>query len=341
MKTVLMTLAAALFALCLTLPNQAQDSGGLSVKKSKNEIEFYSGSKLITKLNFTDYAKPIFYPVHAPCGVPLTRGWPMVKDIPGEATDHPHQKSAWFCHGDVVAEGVELKNKRKGIEGTDLWAEFGTGCGKMIAKDVQVTREDKDHITVIAKIEWMSADGEKILDETRTIHIYQLEGAWLIVNHSDLFASVANIVFADTKEGAFAIRINEQLAGKKGNGKGKIQNADGKEGEKACWGHLSNWCDYSGPINGKAAGLAILADPKNPSPSCWHVREYGLMAANPFGRAKSGFPAMKGKNDVIRLEKGQHLRLRYGMLLHDGDADAGRVAAHYEQFVKLGELEGK
>ena len=59
------------------------------------------------------------------------------------------------------------------------------------------------------------------------------------------------------------------------------------------------------------------------------------MAANPFGRQKSGFPAMRGRSDVVRLEKYQHLKLRYGMYLHDGDVDAGGVAAAYARFVKL------
>ena len=89
-------------------------------------------------------------------------------------------------------------------------------------------------------------------------------------------------------------------------------------------------------VDGKTVGIAILADPKNPYPTCWHARGYGLMAANPFGRGKSGFPAMKGRTDLVKLAKGEHLRLRYGLLLHAGDVNDGKVAEHYEEFVKLG-----
>src|SRR5262249_55994484 len=99
------------------------------------------------------------------------------------------------------------------------------------------------------------------------------------------------------------------------NGKGKIENAEGKVGEKECWGQLSNWCDYSGPIDGKTVGVAVLDDPKNPYPACWHSRGYGLMAPTPFGRTKSAFPAMKARTDLVRLAKGEHLRLRYRMVL--------------------------
>ena len=60
------------------------------------------------------------------------------------------------------------------------------------------------------------------------------------------------------------------------------------------------------------------------------------MAANPFGREKHAkFPAMKGNNKLVELAKGEHLNLRYGMVLHTGDAEAGQVAAIYQRFVQL------
>lgn len=309
---------------------RAQD---LSVKEGKGTIEFYAGDKLITRFHHQGYAKPVFYPVNAPNGVSLTRAFPFEKGAKNESLDHPWQKSAWFCHGDVVAEGLTLKTPRKGVKGTDFWTDGFNGCGSIVCTKAEVVKKDKDHITVVTTNEWRSGDGEKILDERRVIHLYKLDGAWLIVSESDLSAPTYNIVFDDTKEGSFGIRINDQITGK--SGKGRIENAEGLVGEKACWGKPSNWCDYSGPIDEKVAGIAILADPKNPSPSCFHVRDYGLMAANPFGRDHSGFPAMKGRKDVIRLQKGEHVQFRFGLLLHDGNATAGRVAQHFEQFVGL------
>jgi hypothetical protein len=181
--------------------------------------------------------------------------------------------------------------------------------------------------------EWRTADRTKVMNEKRVIRIHDLGKARLIVVEIDLHASEYPITFGDTKEGSFGVRINDVINAAKG--KGKIQNADGKIGEKECWGQRSAWCDYSGPIDGKVVGLAIFDDPKN-IPACWHVRGYGLMAANPFGRAKHAqFPGVKGNNDLVRLKKGEHLQLRYGMYLHTGDAVSGDVAAAYDRFVKL------
>lgn len=324
---------AAVVALALSPLARTQDSSsGLSVKKEKGSLAFYAGSKLITRYDFTDYTRPIFYPMLSPAGARLTRSYPMEKGVPGETADHPHHKSAWFNHGDVIAEGMAPSKKVKGIEGTDFWADTLT-TGKQVCKSVEIKQSSKDVIVVETKNEWIDADGRKVLDETRTIRVHQVEGGYLITVDSDLFGSVTNIVFGDTKEGSFGLRVNDVINGK--GGKGKIENAEGKMGEKACWGYPSDWCDYSGPIEGKVAGIAILADPKNPYPTCWHVREYGLMAANPFGRTHSGFPAMKGRTDLVKLDKGQHLKLRYAYYLHDGDAKSGHVAEAYRRFVAL------
>jgi hypothetical protein len=172
-----------------------------------------------------------------------------------------------------------------------------------------------------------------VLDETRTIELHNFGTTRLFVFDITLTASAVPVTFGDTKEGSFGIRINDALREVKGNG--KLENAEGKVGEKNCWGRVSAWCDYSGPIGDKVVGLAILDDPKNPYPACWHSRGYGLMAANPFGRARSGFSAMKGRTDLVHLAKGEELKLRYGLLMHAGDAKEGKVAEFFERFVRL------
>jgi hypothetical protein len=310
-------------------------SHNVSVQTKDNSIEFLIGKELVARYHTgKDVAKPYFWPLNAPADIPVTRAWPMVRGTPGESNDHFHQKSMWFCHGDIIPEGIELKHKIKGIEGVDFWSE-ADGHGRIVCTG-RLDRLDDEHPNhgyVLTTNEWRTAGDVKVLDEKRSIHLYALDNARLFVFDIDLNASVCPLTFADTKEGSFGVRVNDGIREEKG--KGKITNADGKTGEKNCWGRISAWCDYFGPIDGKTAGIAIFAHPKNPYPSCWHVRGYGLMAANPFGREKSGFPDMKGKKDLVKLAKGEHLKLRYGLLLHKGDAKEGKVAEYYEQFVKL------
>ena len=322
-----------LLACLLALIPTSAFAENVNVKVGKDAVEFYVGDELVTRLHVAAYAKPIFWPLHAPNGASLTRDWPMLARPESKLNDHPHQKSAWWCHGDIIPEGLAITKKIKGIEGVDFWSEL-PGHGNEVVTEVGKPKIEKNKATIVLKIEWRTADGQKVLDETRTIHFYDLGKARLIVMHSSLFASVCTLVFGDTKEGSFGVRVNDVIRADK-VGKGKLQNAEGKLGEKECWGQYSSWCDYSGPIDGKEAGIAILADPKNPYPTAWHSRGYGLMAANPFGRSKAGFPATKGKTDLVKMAKGERLEFRYGLLLHNGDAVSGDVAEHYRRFVEL------
>ena len=113
--------------------------------------------------------------------------------------------------------------------------------------------------------------------------------------------------------------------------------AEGIESGKKVWGLPSAWNDYSGPAGekGETVGVALFDDPKNPHPAYWHSRDYGLMAANPFGRKKAGFPGVKEGDELVKMKKGEHMQLRYGILLHTGDVKQGKVAEYYDRFVKL------
>jgi hypothetical protein len=311
----------------------ADGAGSVSIKVAPDQVDFLAGTELIARYHKGPaVAKPYFWPVHGPNGTILTRAWPMEKLVSGGSTDHVHQRSAWFCHGDIIPEGVTLKQKTKGVTGVDFWSE-GAGHGIIRCTAVGTPEVMGNHGRISTKNEWLTADGIKILDEERNIALHDFGATRLFVFEIDLSAAAVPITFGDTKEGSFGVRVNDLIREQKG--RGKLENAEGKMGERDCWGQLSPWCDYSGPIDGKTVGIAILDDPGNPSPACWHSRSYGLMAANPFGRAKSGFPAMKAKADLIKLARGEHLHLRYGLLLHPGDAREGKVADYFQQFVKL------
>src|SRR5262249_40874424 len=151
-------------------------------------------------------------------------------------------KSVWFCHGDVIPEGIEIKQRIKGIEGVDFWSEAKDKdkkplhglivCTKVV--EPQIDPKQKGIGLVTTNNEWRTADGMKIMDEVRTIHLYDFGKARLFVFDIDLHASVAPITFGDTKEGSFGVRVNDAMRETGGNG--KLVNAEGKVGMKECWG---------------------------------------------------------------------------------------------------------
>lgn len=332
------TLPAALLA-ALVLPaaaagqKEAPFPADVTIWVNRANIEFrvYKNEAAIYEFG-RELAKPYIWPLEASNNEQVTRSWPMLKAKPGGSTDHPHQKSCWFAHGDVIPEGMKLKHKIRGVQGVDFWSE-SEDAGRIVCTRAGEGRNDQNRAWVTMRNEWRTADDVKILDEVRKIlFINETTARWFIVD-IDLYASVVPITFGDTKEGAFGVRVADSIS--EGRGRGRITNAEGKEGEKNCWGRVSAWCDYSGPVNDKMVGIAIFAGPKNPLSTAWHSRAYGLMAANPFGRQKSGFPAMKDKTQCFRLEKDKHLRLRYALFIHLGDVKEGKVAENYERFKKM------
>jgi Methane oxygenase PmoA len=335
------------FALPLLLFALPASAAEITIAKTDTDLEFKAGDALVAKYRYAGtvrvekgdgtkpLAKPFFHPLNAPDGTCVTRHWPMVRDVKGETTDHFHQKSAWFCHGDVIPEGIDLKKKSSDtrVHGVDFWAETA-GHGRIVCVDVGAAKG----ATIVTRNEWRTPDETNILDETRTLSARALSSGTLIVLDIDLHASVCPITFGDTKEGSMGVRVSDEIQNKTGNG--VVTSVDGSSAKAPAkdnlpmWGKFAAWHDYSGTVGGKPVGVAIFDDPKNAQPAAWHTRAYGLMAANPFGRNGSQFPALKGKTDLVKLAKGEHLKLRYGIYVHTGDAATGKVPDAFAVFAK-------
>ena len=66
-------------------------------------------------------------------------------------------------------------------------------------------------------------------------------------------------------------------------------------------------------------------------PTTWHVRTYGLFAANPFGLRDFTKGASEGTH---KMEAGETMTLRYRVLVHGGDEKAGKIAEAFETYSK-------
>ena len=111
-----------LIVLAAAAPSPAAD---VTIETTPEMIAFKVGGSVVGRYAVgPTVAKPFLWPVLAPGGVHVTRAWPMEKGTAGETTDHVHQKSVWFCHGDVIPEGIDLKirSANKGDHGVDFWS---------------------------------------------------------------------------------------------------------------------------------------------------------------------------------------------------------------------------
>ncbi len=272
-----------------------------------------------TSLHFgSDYAKPFLYPIRSVNGTALTRGFPL-EIVPGEDKSDPHQRGLWIGHGDV--------------NGVDFWTE-GDGKGRIVLRTLGRLVGGAEAGSLTAEFEWRDATGRPLVEEVRTMTFTQVVSENLIDIESTLRpAGAEKIVFGDTKNGTFAVRLSNALSErteKCPNCPGHMTNSEGGRGEKEIWGKHANWVDLSGEVEGQRWGVAMFDHPANHAhPAAWHARAYGLIAANPFG-AREFSPGAAGG---MAIQPGSSLTFRYRVVVHSGDAIAARISQQYLKWV--------
>ena len=246
----------------------------------------------------------------------MTRGYPMRDASEAERSDHIHHRSFWFTHGEV--------------NGVDFWAE--TDGHGVIEQTKLIKAEGGKNAVIETANDWKSSDGEKVLSDRRRITFGgDADMRWIDFDIT-LIASAGDVQFGDTKEGSFGIRIpgTMKVDAKKG---GRIVNSEG-DSDKGAWGKPAKWVDYTGPVGSETVGIAILYHPSSFHFPCrWHVRTYGLFAANPFGHHH--FVGEKKKTDGVRLAEGETLKLRYRVLFHKGTTDEAEIGEQFLAYEKL------
>ena len=117
----------------------------------------------------------------------------------------------------------------------------------------------------------------------------------------------------------------------KGKPTGHIVNSEGVL-DGATWGKRAAWCDYHAPLGGRTVGLAIFDHPSNPvHPTWWHVRDYGLFAANPFG--VHDFEKRDPGAGNLTIPPGKSVTFKYRIYIHEGDEHQAGVAARYQEYI--------
>jgi len=291
--------------------------GGVKITKGKETVRVEFNNSLFTEYTYKDVERPFFYPIIGPTGDAIIRHWPVKDGVPHEEHDHRHHHSLWYTHGDV--------------NGFDFWS---AGKGNKIVHDKFLKIESHSNTGVIESTnKWIAKNGKTICTDTRTHKFYNRpEGKFMDFNIT-IHASHGPVTLGDTKEGSMAIRLAPTMRLKGKVGQGHIVNSEGHR-DNDTWGKRAGWCDYHGPVNGKLVGVAIFDHSQNPKhPTWWHVRNYGLFAANPFGvHYFEKKPEGAGK---ITIPAGESLTWWYRIYIHKGDEKQAQVAKHYREYLKI------
>jgi hypothetical protein len=312
------------------------------VNDAKHQVDItVDGKPFTTYLWQTNQRKPVLYPLIAPDGTTVTRGYPFVT-VAGERVDHPHHAGLWFNYSN--ANGFDFWNNSDAIKPVQR-SKYGT-----ITQDKIISaKSGKESGELVTESTWIEGDAaagntKPILKETARYVFSKMTIGGQAARAIDLVITLTGleqVVFKDDKDGMLGIRVAHFLESptEKGgtfmdaNGNpttvaatdtagatGVYHTSEGKVGD-AAWGTRGTWCWLTGSTSdGKAETIAVLDHTGNPGyPTYWHARGYGLFAVNPLGAhsfdAKT--PAMN-----FTIEKGGSAMFKYRVLILSGAVTA-------------------
>ncbi len=297
---------------------------------------------LFAKYNLRTANKPYLWPIIGPTGKAMTRAYPM-EDSPLEKEkqrDHPHHRGILFGHQSI--RRIDMGSADLQPVGVDTWHEALTYAraknradkSAMLAtikhREFKVLDANDDRAVVVQICDYLDPDGIKLLEEQRTLTFRASTIMRTIDFDQKLIASDGDVVLHDRKDAGLAIRVPASMAVDSKQG-GHVINSTG-ETDGDAWSKHAKWCDYHGPVKGEHLGIAILNHPESYRfPTRWHVRQYGLFTANPFGSKAFGD---KFDDATTQLKQGDHLVLRHRFLFHLGDAAEAKIEEAWQQYSK-------
>ena len=278
-------------------------------ERSLDRLDVKAGDKPLATYVWRDSTilRPYFAHLRTLGGVQVTRNHPPIDGQ--DATDHADiHPGVWLAFGDV--------------SGADFWRNKAT------VKHVEfVESPSTDEFGGGFAVKNAYLSGDKTLCEELCRVRFDMRPSGYLITWDSRFSGPDDFYFGDQEEMGLGFRVATAIAVKNG---GAIVNSDDLKNEPGVWGKQANWCDYSGTMDGRAVGILLMPDPGNFRRSWFHARDYGVLVANPFGQ--NAFT--KGTESKIVVRKGESLRLRYGILVHEGEVDLNATYSDWMRSLK-------
>ncbi len=284
----------------------------VAFKEQPGQVEILVGDQAVATYYYRDdkTTRPYFAHLRVLGGTQVTRNHPPVegKDEMDHAALHP---GLWLAFGDLSkADG--WRNKAKVThEGFVEPPQGGVGSGSFAVRN-----------------RYFSNEGQEMICQEICRYSFKTRPSGILIEWDSTFQSPdRDFVFGDQEEMGLGVRVATSISAKRG---GEITISSGEKNEKQVRGKAAAWCDYSGVLDGRFVGITLMPHPGNFRPCWYHARDYGFVAANPFGRKS----LTKGEVSEVVVKKGESLRLRFGVLLHASPSDQPtNIAEAYDDYV--------
>ncbi|HWK05020.1 MAG TPA: PmoA family protein [Puia sp.] len=319
----------------------------LTLSSDAHKVTILAGGRPFTEFIYPDtLEKPTLYPIYAPDGQLITRGFPL-QPRTGEPVDHPHHIGLWFNYENV--NGLDFWNNSYAIP-----AEKKRQYGWIRTDKILRAESGPEKGTLQYSANWTDQQQNVLLNELTT-YTFSANGAERVIDRMTTLTARQDIAMPDAKDGLLGLRVTRELQipsntpGQFVDDKGNITkvaagnapdiNGDyltekGRKGDSA-WGTRADWCLLYGKKQQDTLSVAIIDHPANPGyPTYWHARGYGLFAANPLGQKIFS----NGKETLnFHLKKGDTVIFRYRIVIAAGDKrlSTGRIRQLADAFGKL------
>lgn len=298
---------------------------GFTISSEATQVVVKYDGKLVTNYVLDQANKPYFWPLIGPTGKRMTRSFPM-EDVEGERTDHPHHRSVWFGHQGVGGFDTwteKATSKKKGAE----HEAFLAGLGSTVHRSFSEISANEDRAVIRSSNDYLDSKGNKLMADERSM-IFRMSNGQLILDFDiTLIGEYGDIELTDKKDAGLCVRIPTSMTLKDGDG--RIVNSEGvRDGDT--WSKRAKWVDYYGTVDGELLGVAFLYHPSSfRSTTRWHVRDYGLFTANPFGPQSL---VESDETGTFTLKAGERATVRHRIIFHKGDEKTAKIADAYEAY---------
>jgi hypothetical protein len=319
-------------------------------QEAEKRVDVLVDGKLFTSYFWPENVmKPILFPINTSRGTTITRGFPL-KNRPFETTDHPHHNGSWLNYGDL--SGYNFWGNTGPLPDTsEANIKRNSKLGSIKHLKFESIKDGSGEGVLVSHESWVVYSGKELLSE-RTEYHFIAEGDVRIIDRiTTLTAKDEPVVFNDTKEGMFGIRVARQLelpskdprtmTDAQGNpSRERVVNTEGVSGNyrssegvtgEAVWSTRAKWMNLYGNIGDEKISVVICDHPDNVSyPTYWHSRGYGLFCLNPFGARD--FTAGK---EVLNytIPAGKSITLKYRIIVNSGshlsDEEINEFAAEF------------